>query len=251
MTGRTDSLDAELDFASLLKRLPSAQKSAKGAPAYSRFVNRRAGGYLAVIAYRLGLTPNQVTIISALCTGIGIALIAILPPSAGEGVGICLALVIGYALDAADGQLARLRGGGSVAGEWLDHVIDSAKIASLHLAVLIAGFRYFHLPAGWLLVPLGYSAVATVSFFAMTLNDQLRRNQGLPGQTVQPATRPSPLRSLLVIPTDYGLFCLVFLLWGARDVYAVLYGLLFLANAAFLALALRKWFGDMRMLEDR
>jgi phosphatidylglycerophosphate synthase len=174
-----------------------------------------------------------------------------MPPSIGAGVGICVALVVGYALDAADGQLARLRGGGSVAGEWLDHVIDSAKIASLHLAVLIAGYRYFHLPVGWLLVPLGYSAVATVAFFAMTLNDQLRRNKGLPGQTVRPATTPSTLRSLLVIPTDYGLFCLVFLLWGVRDVYSVVYGLLFLANAAFLALALRKWFGDMRVLEDR
>lgn len=247
MTG----VDTGLDFASLLKRLPSAQKSAKGAPAYSRFVNRRAGGYLAVIAYRLGLTPNQVTIISGLCTGIGIALIAVLRPSVGEGVGICLALVVGYALDAADGQLARLRGGGSVAGEWLDHVIDSAKIASLHLAVLIAGYRYFHLPVGWLLVPLGYSAVATVAFFAMTLNDQLRRTKGLPATTVQTAARPSALRSLLVIPTDYGLFCLVFLVWGLRDVYAVIYGLLFLANAGFLALALRKWFRDMRALEDR
>ena len=243
--------DTRLDFASLVRRLPSAQKSAKGAPAYSRFVNRRLGGYLAVIAYRLGMTPNQVTIISGLCTGLGIALIALLPPSVGEGVGICLALVVGYALDAADGQLARLRGGGSVAGEWLDHVIDSAKIATLHLAVLIAGYRYFHLPVGWLLVPLGYSAVATVLFFAMTLNDQLRRNNGLPATTTQTANRPSTLRSLLVIPTDYGLFCLVFLLWGVREVYAVVYGLLFIANAVFLALALRKWFGDMRALEDR
>jgi hypothetical protein len=56
---------------------------------------------------------------------------------------------------------------------------------------------------------------------------------------------------LLVIPTDYGLFCLVFLVWGFRDVYAVVYGLLFLANAAFLALALRKWFRDMRALGER
>ena len=56
---------------------------------------------------------------------------------------------------------------------------------------------------------------------------------------------------LLVIPTDYGLFCLVFLLWGVREVYAIVYGLLFVANLAFLALALRKWFGDMRALEDR
>ncbi|HEX3785468.1 MAG TPA: CDP-alcohol phosphatidyltransferase family protein [Pseudonocardiaceae bacterium] len=194
------------------------------------------------------------TVISALCTGVGIALIAVLRPSIVEGVGICLALVVGYALDAADGQLARLRGGGSPAGEWLDHVIDCAKIASLHLAVLIAAFRFFALPTGWLLVPLGYSAVATVMFFAMTLNDQLRRNYRPNGRQTPPVAtvaRPSALRSLLVIPTDYGLFCLVFLLWGLRDVYAVIYGLLFLANAGFLALALRKWFGDMRALAQR
>jgi hypothetical protein len=143
-----------------------------------------------------------------------------------------------------------LRGGGTPAGEWLDHVIDCAKIASLHLAVLIAGFRFFDLPTGWLLVPLGYSAVATVMFFAMTLNDQLRRNHRPNGQQTSVAARPSTLRSVLVIPTDYGLFCLVFLVWGLREVYAVIYGLLFIANAAFLALALPKWFRDMRALED-
>jgi phosphatidylglycerophosphate synthase len=47
---------------------------------------------------------------------------------------ITVVLVLGYALDAADGQLARLRGGGSSLGEWLDHMIDSAKVVGPHLA---------------------------------------------------------------------------------------------------------------------
>ncbi|MFD0488157.1 CDP-alcohol phosphatidyltransferase family protein [Saccharopolyspora spinosporotrichia] len=157
---------------------PAAALSAEvgqGAPAYSRFVNRRAGGYLAVLAYRVGATPNQVTAVSALCTFAGITGLLLLPPSWPLGVAVSLALVLGYALDSADGQLARLRGTSSVSGEWLDHVIDSAKIATLHVAVLVSAFRFSELPTAWLLVPIAYGAVESVMFFAMILNDQLRR----------------------------------------------------------------------------
>jgi phosphatidylglycerophosphate synthase len=233
-------------FRATLERLPSAQKSAKGAPAYSRFVNRRAGGYLAAAAYRLDMTPNQITAVSGLFTFAGIALIALAKPTVLVGVLVCLALVVGYALDAADGQLARLRGGGSTAGEWLDHIVDSAKISSLHLSVLVCGYRFFGLPIGWLLVPIGFSIVAAVMFFAMTLNDQLRRGLGVKRDN---SVKPSTVRSLLVVPTDYGLLCLVFLLLGFHQVFAVVYGLLFVANLLFLAAALRKWFTDMAALD--
>jgi phosphatidylglycerophosphate synthase len=234
-------------FAAVLKRLPSAQKSAKGAPAYSRFVNRRAGGYLAAVAYRLGMTPNQVTLLSAVCTFAGIATIALAAPSVLTGILVCAALVLGYALDSADGQLARLRGGGSSAGEWLDHIIDAGKISSLHLAVLIAAYRFTDLTAGYLLVPIGFTIVAAVMFFAMILNDLLRRSRG----AVRAAGRPpSTVRSLLVVPTDYGVLCLGFLLLGLREVFAVVYALLFVANLAFLLMALPKWFTDMAALDS-
>ena len=63
-------------------RLRVAQKGrARGAPAYSVFVNRPVGRLLAAIAYRLGLTPNQVTVISAVFTFAGIGLLAVLPPT--------------------------------------------------------------------------------------------------------------------------------------------------------------------------
>ncbi|MCU1682739.1 MAG: hypothetical protein JWQ81_3478 [Amycolatopsis sp.] len=242
----TTDKPAKSGFAAALERLPSAQKTAKGAPAYSRFVNRRAGGYLAAAAFQLGMTPNQITAVSGLFTFAGIATIALATPTVAVGVAVCLALVVGYALDAADGQLARLRGGGSIAGEWLDHIVDAAKISSLHLAVLVSGYRHFDLPRGYLLVPMGFSIVAAVMFFAMILNDQLRRVRGIDRDR---SGKPSTLRSLLVIPTDYGLLCLVFLLLGFHTVFAVVYGLLFLANFAFLVLALRKWFTDMTALD--
>ena len=243
----------EPSYAEALQRLRSAQKSSKGAPAYSRFVNRRAGRYFAAVAFRLGLTPNAVTAISALFSFIGIALLTLVPPSWLLGVGVMLALAIGYALDSADGQLARLRGGGSTSGEWLDHMIDATKISSLHLAVLISAYRFFDFdrPA-WLLVPIGFTVVSAVSFFGMILNEQLERRAALTtGATRNRPQATSALRSLLVIPTDYGLLCLIFLLLGAPMVLFAAYTLLFVGNAGYLALAAVKWFRVMQSLDRR
>ncbi|RFA11088.1 CDP-alcohol phosphatidyltransferase [Subtercola boreus] len=231
-------------------RLASAQKkAAPGAPAYSIYVNRRVGRYLAAWAFRAGLTPNNVTAISAAGTFSGIILIAVLPLSWYAGVGIWLLLAVGYAFDSADGQVARLRGGGSLGGEWLDHVVDSLKIASLHLAVLVTMFLHLDLASPWLLlVPIGYSIVASVSFFAMILNDQLKRVHEQRTQSDVPRGRSTLIRSLLVIPTDYGFLCLIFVLLGAPVLFFVVYALMFVANAGHLLLASRKWFRDMSRL---
>ena len=156
-------------LASTLRRLSGAQKGAAGAPAYSRFVNRKLGRLLAALAFHAGLTPNAVTGISALFTATAIALLALVAPSWGLGLAVTGCLVVGYAFDAADGQLARLRGGGSPAGEWLDHMVDAAKIASLHLALLIGLYRFEPEARGaWLLLPLGFSVVSVSCFGCIT-----------------------------------------------------------------------------------
>ncbi len=64
-----------------IRALSRAQKSKAGAPLYSRIINRPAGRVLAAIAHRLGATPDQVTVLSALCTYSGIALIALWRPT--------------------------------------------------------------------------------------------------------------------------------------------------------------------------
>jgi phosphatidylglycerophosphate synthase len=252
MTARIEGADlAPRGFGQALRALSSAQKTAKGAPAYSRFVNRKLGRVFAALAYTMGLTPNQVTAVSALFSFAGIALLALATPSLLTGAGVSLALILGYALDSADGQLARLRGGGSTSGEWLDHIIDCAKISSLHSAMLIACYRFFDLrePA-YLLIPLGFCVVAAVMFFGMILNDQLRRvHQARTGAGPGEPARPSTIRSLLVIPTDYGVLCLAFLLLGLHGPFFVLYTLLFAGNLLFLVAALIKWFRDMSALD--
>ena len=232
--------------------LARAQKTSKGAPAYSRFVNRPLGRRFAALAFGLGRTPNQVTAISAVFSFSGIAVIALCSPNWIVGIVVAACLVLGYAFDAADGQLARLRGGGSPAGEWLDHMVDSAKISTLHLAVLISFYRFQPLPSrAFLLVPMGFAAVAAVMFFGMILNDLLRRSfTATTGVTVERGTT-SGLRSLLVMPTDYGLLCVVFVLLVAPSVFVWVYTALFAANAGFLALAAVKWFSDMNAMSAR
>jgi phosphatidylglycerophosphate synthase len=230
-------------------RLSAAQKGATGAPAYSRFVNRPLGRVFAALAFHAGLTPNAVTGISAAFTVTGIALLALVPPSVPLGLAVAGCLVLGYALDAADGQLARLRGGGSPAGEWLDHMVDAAKASSLHLAVLIGLYRSGVVGDGWLLlVPLGYCVVDAVTYFGTMLNEALRAQHGVATRAQRTAQRVGLARSLLTLPTDYGLLACVFVLFGVPSLFVPTYTVLFLAAAAFLALASVKWFREMGRL---
>ncbi|MEZ0164111.1 CDP-alcohol phosphatidyltransferase family protein [Kineococcus sp. LSe6-4] len=235
-------------------RLSGAQKSARGAPAYSRFVNRPLGRRLAAAAHVAGATPNQVTVASGLSTAAGIGALALLPPAWWTGPVVAALLVLGYALDAADGQLARLRGGGSVAGEWLDHVVDAAKTATIHLAVLVAAYRGWEpRPQAWLLLPLLFSAVASTWFFTIILNDHLRRRAGTrDGQATVAAgeaRQHSTLRSLASVPVDYGVLCLLTVLSGLPVVFGWAYGALAVAFTLVTGASMVAWFRQVRALD--
>jgi phosphatidylglycerophosphate synthase len=238
------------EYKQTLRHLSSAQKAvAPGAPPYSVYVNRRLGKYAAAGAYCAGLSPNSISGISAAFTFSGIAILAAGPGAWWLGIIVWAMLAVGYVLDSADGQVARLRGGGSLDGEWLDHVLDSAKVSSLHLAVLIAAYRNFNLPSdALLLVPIAFSLIAGVSFFAMILNDQLKTIQNLRAPRNIPLRNASIIRSILLIPTDYGILCILFVFIGIPSIFFTLYTLFFLANACHLTLAVRKWFRDMKRL---
>jgi phosphatidylglycerophosphate synthase len=229
--------------------LGASQKTSKGAPAYSRYINRPLGRRFAALAFISGRTPNQVTAVSAAFTMSAIALIAIARPTLATSALIAVLLVIGYALDAADGQLARLRGGGSASGEWLDHTVDAIKISVLHLAVLVSWYRFDDVGDQLLLVPLGFQAVATVQFFSIILMDQIRRaRRGNVGSIMTGERSSSPLYSLLVLPTDYGLLCVALGLMFWQEGFVWMYTAFFAANAAFMALALPRWYREVGTL---
>lgn len=238
-----------MTFRETLAQLSGAQKGvARSAPAYSRYVNRRLGRVLAAWAYTRGLTPNQVTGVSALFTFTGIALLVALPPTWWLGVMVSVSLVLGYAFDSADGQVARLTGTGSPAGEWLDHMVDATKISTMPLALAVGFYRFDVVSDPWLLVPLLNAIVGAVLFFGMILTEKLRAAHGVRSSADVGAGKGPDLRALLVTPTDYGVLCLSFALLGAVPVFVGVYTALTALTAAFVAAASVKWFREIRAL---
>jgi phosphatidylglycerophosphate synthase len=237
-------------FRDAMARLRNAQKSARGGPPYSIFVNRPFGRVLAALAYQAGLTPNQVTALSALATFVGVGLLAAAPASWTTGVAVCVLLVLGYALDSADGQLARLRGGGSLQGEWLDHTVDSLKVVVVHLAVLVTWYLHLDLPRGWLVVPLVFATASSVHFFGMILVDLLGRATRAELSLPAPVkVAPGASSSLLKLPTDYGVFCLATVLLGAHAAFVGVYTLLAAATVGYTLLVVGKWRRDVVALD--
>ncbi|GAA3887040.1 CDP-alcohol phosphatidyltransferase family protein [Leifsonia kafniensis] len=226
-------------FTQALAELSSAQKSRRGVSLYSRFVNRPAGRMLAAAANTLRMTPNGVTAVSALVTGVGIAILVSGTPTPARAVTVTFLLMLGFALDSADGQLARLTGRGSAAGEWADHVVDSAKIVAIHAAVLVVAFRFLAVDPLWYLVPIGFQLVAIVTFVGGLLTELLTRS----ARSERPVDdKPSPIRSMVLLPADYGILAVSFVVLGWPDVFLVTYSLLFAANALIMLMLLVKWF---------
>ena len=233
-----------------LSALAGAQKSNSGAPAYTRYVNRPLGRWFAAVAYKAGLRPNQVTAISAAFTFCGVLTIALVPPSPISGAIIVLLLLIGYALDAADGQLSRLLRSGSVAGEWLDHTVDAFKMSSIHAAVLICWARFYDVSPAWLLVPLAFQIVSSVFFAQVLLADLLRRIASAKGSVASPPAsyRMSWSYSVAVLPADFGLLACTFFLIDYQPLFIAVYSALFVVNAALLLFSCRRWFLSMKTL---
>lgn len=240
MTSMTNGPGTPMTYRAALEALTAAQKPSAGTPLYSRYVNRPVGRRFAAFAASVGLSPNTVSLISAGCSFAAIAVIAFVPAGHVAAVAAALLLVVGYALDSADGQVARLTGTGSVLGEWLDHMLDCAKISSLHVAVAWHVLHRDDVSERWVIVPMLFVVVAAVMFFGMILTDQLRRAAGQDRGTSN--VRPdSVLRSLAVLPSDYGLLCLTFVLLGTGEPFLGIYAVLLVCNAGLLAAALTRW----------
>lgn len=235
------------NYRDAVTRLRAAQKPSKGAPLYSLLVNRPLGRLFAAAAYQLRMSPNQVTLVSALFTYSGIVVLALAPVAMWTGLVVCVLLVLGYALDSADGQVARLTGGGSLVGEWLDHVVDSGKIATLHVAVLVAFYRA-GADALWLGVPLLFMVFYVVHFFGMLLTELLARLYR--AERALPKAEPSAslAMSVLKLPTDYGVLCLAFVAWGFVPLFRWVYLLLALAMVGYTVLVLGKWYREVSAL---
>lgn len=236
-------------YAATVRELADAQKSTAGVPAYLRYVNRPLGRRVAALAHLAGLTPNHVTALSAGVTVLGLIALVVLPPSPVLGIMVAVALATGYVLDSADGQLARLRGTGSLAGEWLDHVVDAVRMPAVHLCTAVALYLAADVPDGYLLVPLAFALLASVLFFSATLVGQLRqRTPGADEHQRQDGTvaSSSVTRSVFLQPVDFSTTCWLFVLWGLPAAFQVGYAALLAVNTGYLLLTLVRKYRELR-----
>ena len=209
--------------------LARAQKNGAGVPWYMRVVNRRLGRIIAAAAAPTRATPDMVTAASFVAFLAGAALLALVEPGIGMAIGAMLLLQLGFALDSADGQLARLRGTGSPAGEWLDHVVDSARHLLFHLAVLIGLYRFADVPDAVLLIPFAFALASTVRFFAQILAEQLARRDPMAGPESVPR-----FGVWIQAPADTGLLNLVIVLWAWTTPFLWVYGAMAALNVLLL-----------------
>lgn len=218
-----------------LRNLHLAQKSGAGVPAYTRWVNRRAARIVAATAAAVGLTPNGVTALSALLSGAGLAVLLIAGPQWWSALLCAVLLAAGYVFDSADGQVARLTGAGSPAGEWLDHVVDAARTPAIHLSVAVAVM--LHRPELiWVgVIGLCFAVLSAAQFMSQILAEQLVRRAG--GEEV---TGSRVLQSLVLLPTDSGVLCWSFALWVWSPLFALAYTALFVVNFVHAAVSMRR-----------
>ncbi|MGI5212731.1 CDP-alcohol phosphatidyltransferase family protein [Plantactinospora sp. CA-290183] len=115
----------------------------RGGGLFSEAVSQRLGAGMALAAYRLGLPPTALTIANLLLGLAASATVVVLADRVAAGsvpawvVGL-VALVgwqVAYALDCADGQLARVTAQGSPAGARVDVLCDVAAQIALVTAL--------------------------------------------------------------------------------------------------------------------
>lgn len=234
MTGVGLGVDAPLTFRAAIRQLDAAQKPGAGVPAYTRWVNRRAARIFAAFFGSIRSTPAVVSITSIVWTLAGLGAFLLLQPVSPVLAGIVAAvmLAVGYALDSADGQLARLQGTSSLQGEWLDHTLDAIRLPTVHLAVAAAYLMAAQpVPAVAAAV---FSVFASAGFLSQNVGGLLRDNARVE------RTQVRPMQSWILLPTDPGVLCWVFALWGAPVLFGVVYLLLMLANIAHMLLSSRR-----------
>jgi phosphatidylglycerophosphate synthase len=162
----------------------------RGGGLYSEALSQRLGAFIALLGARAGLPPTIVTLgnlILGLTTSITVAV------SAGDitpwgGVLALLGWQIAYAMDCADGQLARVTGQASPAGARVDVLCDVASHIALVCALVLVARP-----------PLGLAAVFAATWMVNVITSVLATGGAAPM-----VTSPSLPVRLIKLVRDYG-----------------------------------------------
>ena len=132
-------------------------------------------------------------------------------------------------------RLLRVTGASFPAGEWLDHVVDSIRVPSVHMATLLSFLLY---PAhysftgsstfnSWIIaMPMIFTALTAGHFMSQTLAEQLRNNRKTAAPRAVVPCAPSSTCTWTPAPSAGFTFLL-----ASAPYSVIIYALLLLANA--------------------
>jgi phosphatidylglycerophosphate synthase len=169
----------------------------RGGGLFTETVSQRLGAHLSVLAYRRSLAPTILTLANL---GLGLAASALVivlhgrAPAVPVGLGALLLWQLAYALDCADGQLARVTGQSSPAGARVDVLCDVALQIGLVAAVSTVAGHYVPRPAPALIA--AFAATWMVNLITSILQ------QG--GSAASLVAGTSPAVRVVKLIRDYG-----------------------------------------------
>jgi phosphatidylglycerophosphate synthase len=158
MRSVTDSMPSVMDPVTA-PRLRDFLALNRGGGLYSEAVSQPFGSAIALTAARIGLTPTALTLINlVLGLAASVTVVVLAPrmaagavPAWAVGLGALVAWQVAYALDCADGQLARATGQASASGARLDVLCDVAAHIALVTALASVAFAYRPSTPVWLI----------------------------------------------------------------------------------------------------
>ena len=223
-------------FTTNYRKLYNSQKKGAGTPAYTRFVNRWLGRLLASFLASFKISPNSVSLLSGIITFISFIMFLVIDEiKFANSLILVFFLYFAYALDSADGQLARLLNRQSKQGEWLDHTLDAIKIPLSHGVAIFFIYKHKAINVEWIIFYIIILSFASAIFLSGILKSKLiSKNEFLRDENNE---KNSIVRSFLTLPLDFGILISLFLFSFNPNWFIIIYsiwGLIFIFYSILL-----------------
>ncbi|MBN1971470.1 MAG: CDP-alcohol phosphatidyltransferase family protein [Candidatus Delongbacteria bacterium] len=203
-------------------KLKYLQKGSLGTPAYTRYINRWFGRLFASFIALFEITPNAISLLSSIITLISFILFLLLNKiHFFTSLVLVILLMLGYALDSADGQLSRLLIKQSKRGEWLDHTLDAIKIPLGHGVAIFYIINTWAINHSWFVLYLILLSLTSGRFLSNILKTKLIDYKSKKSQV--DSTNNDVIKSILLLPEDYGVYILLFLFTCKPNLFFVAY----------------------------
>ncbi|MTI95310.1 MAG: CDP-alcohol phosphatidyltransferase family protein [Firmicutes bacterium] len=188
----------------IFQRIEQGYAGKRAGLLYTRYVSRKFAMLFTALFFKLNISPNIVTVLSAVFALSGAGVLFLPVGSVSSAIIMLIFLQVSYALDSADGQLARLLDKPSPIGAWFDLLMDRIT-GFLVTAALLYWYWEQDMFSGF---PQFYGIFVFVMFANLTFS-YATNLKGLVIKAKPGPGKSSLLKELVLAPSDTGIFYLI------------------------------------------